>query len=95
MDHAFTVLQGKARFHTPGGEAMEIGRNEGMLVPAGAYYCLENSGEDVLVLLCSASLARHKGNPDIRLSVQGKHVDSHSPENLRRADCVDSDDYFE
>ena len=95
MDHAFTVLQGKARFHGPRGEIWDIGRHEGILVPSGAYYCMENSGDDVLVLLCSASLARHKGNPDIRLSVQGKHIDSHSPENLRRPDYVESEDYFD
>ena len=79
MDHAFTVLQGKARFHGLRGEVWDIGRHEGILVPSGAYYCMENSGDDVLVLLCSASLARHKGDPDIRLSVQGKHINSHSP----------------
>jgi mannose-6-phosphate isomerase-like protein (cupin superfamily) len=95
MDHAFTVLQGKARFYSPRGEKWEVGRNEGILVPSGAYYCVENSGDDVLVILCSASLARHKGDPAIRLSIKGTHIDSHSPENLRRSDYVYSDAYFE
>jgi mannose-6-phosphate isomerase-like protein (cupin superfamily) len=95
MDHAFTVLQGTARFRGVRGEVWDVGRNEGILVPAGAYYCMENAGDDVLVILCSASLARHRGNPDMRLSVQGKHIDSKSPENLRRSDYVESDDYFD
>lgn len=94
LDHAFTVLQGRARFHGLRGEVWEISRNEGILVPAGAYYCMENSGDDVLVILCSASLARHKGDPMLRLGVDGKHIDSKSPTNLRRSDYVESDENF-
>jgi mannose-6-phosphate isomerase-like protein (cupin superfamily) len=95
MDHSFVVLQGKARFYGPRGETWEITKNRGILVPSGAYYCFENSGDDVLVVLRAASLARHHGNPNLRLAVNGKHVDSHWPENLRPVDHVDSNQYFE
>ncbi len=95
MDHSFVVLQGRARFHGPRGESWEIGKNHGIIVPSGAYYCFENSGEDVLVILRAASLARHRGDPSLRFNADGKHVDSHWPENLRPVDHVDINAYFE
>ena len=35
-DHTFIVLQGRARFYQPDQAARELGRNEGILIPAGA-----------------------------------------------------------
>jgi mannose-6-phosphate isomerase-like protein (cupin superfamily) len=95
MDHSFVVLQGRARFHGPRGETWDIGKNQGILVPSGAYYCFENSGDDVLVILRAASLARHRGDPNLRLGVNGKHFGSMAPENLRPVSHSDSEEYFE
>lgn len=50
-DHAFIVLQGRAIFYTPDKPPEEIGRNEGMLLPAGSYYRFEAVSEEQLVLL--------------------------------------------
>ena len=40
-DHTFIVLQGRARFYQPEQAARELGRNEGILIPAGALYKFE------------------------------------------------------
>ena len=50
-DHAFIVLQGRAVFYEPNKPPEEIGRNEGMLLPAGSYYRFEAVSEEQLVLL--------------------------------------------
>ena len=50
-DHTFIVLQGRARFHEPDAPPRELGRNEGILIPAGALYKFETASEEPLVLL--------------------------------------------
>lgn len=50
-DHTFVVLQGQARFQKPDAEPMILGRNEGILLPAGAYYKFESCGTEPLVML--------------------------------------------
>jgi mannose-6-phosphate isomerase-like protein (cupin superfamily) len=50
-DHTFIVLQGRARFFQPGGPPQELGRNEGILLPAGALYKFEVTSDEPLVLL--------------------------------------------
>lgn len=50
-DHTFVVLQGRARFYQPDQAACELGRNEGILIPAGALYKFETASAEPLVLL--------------------------------------------
>jgi mannose-6-phosphate isomerase-like protein (cupin superfamily) len=50
-DHTFVVLQGRARFYQPDQPARELGRNEGILLPAGALYKFEVASAEPLVLL--------------------------------------------
>jgi mannose-6-phosphate isomerase-like protein (cupin superfamily) len=50
-DHTFIVLQGRARFYQPDQPARELGRNEGILLPAGALYKFETASDEPLVLL--------------------------------------------
>ena len=50
-DHTFIVLAGRARFYQPDEPARELGRNEGILLPAGALYKFEVASEEPLVLL--------------------------------------------
>jgi mannose-6-phosphate isomerase-like protein (cupin superfamily) len=50
-DHTFIVLQGRARFSQPDQPARELGRNEGILLPAGALYKFEVASGEPLVLL--------------------------------------------
>jgi mannose-6-phosphate isomerase-like protein (cupin superfamily) len=49
-DHTFIVLQGRARFYQPDQPARELGRNEGILLPAGALYKFEVASDEPLVL---------------------------------------------
>ncbi len=50
-DHTFIVLAGRARFYLPDQPERELGRNEGILLPAGALYKFEVASEEPLVLL--------------------------------------------
>jgi mannose-6-phosphate isomerase-like protein (cupin superfamily) len=50
-DHTFIVLQGRARFFQPDEAPCELGRNEGILIPAGALYKFEVATDEPLVLL--------------------------------------------
>jgi mannose-6-phosphate isomerase-like protein (cupin superfamily) len=50
-DHTFIVLAGRARFYQPDQPAHELGRNEGILLPAGALYKFEVASDEPLVLL--------------------------------------------
>jgi len=50
-DHTFIVLQGRARFYQPDQPERMLGRNEGILIPAGALYKFEVASEEPLVLL--------------------------------------------
>ena len=95
LDHAFVVLQGRARFHGPRGETWDVGKHQGIMIPSGAYYSFENSGDDVLVIMRAGSFSRRRGDPDLRVGVNGKPMDSYAPENLRPVDHVDSHVYFE
>lgn len=83
QDHSFIVLQGNARFRGPRGEVWNLGRNEGIMLPSGAYYCFENSGDDALVVLRIASKTKEEGDPGVRLGTHGGQIDAHTPENNR------------
>jgi len=37
-DHSFMILQGSARFFGPDGEEIELGENEGIMLPKGNLY---------------------------------------------------------
>ena len=50
-DHAFVVLQGQATFHDEAGNSTVVGKYQGIMLPRGAYYYFESSGDENLVLL--------------------------------------------
>jgi len=50
-DHTFVVLQGKARYYDTDGGHTDVGKHEGIMLPAGAYYWFEAVSEEPLVLL--------------------------------------------
>jgi mannose-6-phosphate isomerase-like protein (cupin superfamily) len=50
-DHTFVVLAGRAVFQQPDQPDRELGRNEGILLPAGAYYKFEAVPGEPLVML--------------------------------------------
>jgi mannose-6-phosphate isomerase-like protein (cupin superfamily) len=83
QDHSFVILQGTARFYGPLGEVWNLGRNEGIMLPSGAYYCFENGGDDPLVVMRIASITRDVGDINKRLGVKGEQIEPHSAENKR------------
>ena len=83
QDHSFVVLQGDARFYGPRGEIWDLGRNEGIMLPEGCYYCFENFGEDPLVVMRIATHMPDKGDPNERLGIHQDQIQPHSPENRR------------
>ena len=71
QDHSFIVLDGRARFYGPRGEKRELSRNDGIFLPAGAYYWFETISEEPLVLL-RAGACSHDGHPDTRIMDDGE-----------------------
>jgi mannose-6-phosphate isomerase-like protein (cupin superfamily) len=82
-DHTFVILQGRARFHDRDGTTTELGRNEGMLLPRGAFYKFESCGDEPLVLLRVGAYFEGKGHgDDSRMGPDGRPLPGHSAENL-------------
>ena len=51
-DHSFIVLQGQATFHTGTDDTVTVAnRFEGIMLPAGALYWFNSSGEENLVMV--------------------------------------------
>jgi mannose-6-phosphate isomerase-like protein (cupin superfamily) len=50
-DHSFVILQGRARFYDKDGKATDIGRYEGIMIPADSYFRFEAISSEELVLL--------------------------------------------
>ena len=73
-EHAFIVLDGKATFVDGDGVKTEVGRNEGILLPKGAFYRFVNSGDSNLVMLRigAGSNSRLPGKADERKGPDGK-----------------------
>jgi len=71
QDHSFIVLDGRAQFHGPRGEERELGRNDGILLPAGSYYWFETISEEPLVILRLGATTGN-GHPDTRIMDDGE-----------------------
>jgi mannose-6-phosphate isomerase-like protein (cupin superfamily) len=85
-DHTFVVLQGRAIFHQPDMPDRELGRNEGILLPAGAFYKFESvPGEPLVLLRVGNSYKPVEGSEgardDDRMGADGKPLPGHSIEN--------------
>lgn len=87
-DHSFVVLQGKARFFGPLGEVWDLTRNDGIMLPSGAFYCFENSGDEPLVVMRIASITREEGDINKRTGIHGEQIEPHSVENKRMEEQV-------
>ncbi len=94
QDHSFVVLQGTARFYGPRGEVWDLGRNEGIMLYDGSWYCFENPGEEPLVVLRIAAFMPHQGDPNKRLGVKGQQIDAHTKDNRRPDDIKLRDGAF-
>src|ERR1041384_5475017 len=69
-DHTFIVLQGSARYYDADGGHTDVGKHEGIMLPAGAYYWFEAISEEPLVLLrVGCRVGSH--DPRARLDIRG------------------------
>lgn len=81
-DHMFVIMQGSARFFGPNDETVDLGKYQGIMLPAGAYYKFLSTSEEPLVLMrvgCQAG----QGDPAGRLNINGEPMPGDSKENGR------------
>jgi mannose-6-phosphate isomerase-like protein (cupin superfamily) len=97
-DHTFIVLQGRAVFYQPDSSPQELGRNEGILLPAGAYYKFEAVSEEPLVLLRVGNVwqpvqGKTEAAASHRLGADGAELPSRSLAN-KHVDAIPLDGAF-
>lgn len=85
-DHTFIILQGRATFAQPDKPAQTLGRNEGILLPAGSYYKFEAVGDEPLVILRVGNVWQPlegtiKAQASKRLGMGGEMLQAHSDAN--------------
>ena len=93
-DHTFIVLQGSARYYDADGGYTDIGKHEGIMLPAGAYYWFEAISEEPLVLVrigCRVGTQDARG----RLNIRGEPMPGDSKENKRVPVVVREGEFFE
>jgi mannose-6-phosphate isomerase-like protein (cupin superfamily) len=93
-DHTFIVLQGKARYYDAEGNTTDVGRHEGIMLPAGAYYWFEAISQEPLVLI---RIGCRVGNSDGsgRLNIRGEPMPGDSKENKRVPVVYRDGEFFE
>src|SRR5437667_10225039 len=93
-DHAFIVLQGKARYYDAAGGHTDLGKHEGLMLPAGSYYWFEAISQEPLVLIrigCRVGPQDASG----RLNVAGESVPGDSEEHKRVPVVYREGEFFE
>ena len=84
-DHTFFVLDGEATFYGPDGQSTVVGRYEGLMIPAGAYYRFESTGETNLVLLrIGADVPPPEGTTEPRVGIDGLPLPGKDPRNKQQ-----------
>jgi mannose-6-phosphate isomerase-like protein (cupin superfamily) len=92
-DHTFVVLQGSARYYDADGRTTDVGRHEGIMLPAGAYYWFEATSREPLVLLRVG--CRTGSDTGARLNVRGEAMPGDSKENKRVPVVYRDGEFFE
>ena len=93
-DHTFVVLQGKARYYDAEGNHTDVGKHEGIMLPAGAYYWFEAISKEPLVLLRVGCRAGGR-DPSGRLNIRGEPMPGDSKENKRVPVVYRDGEFFE
>ena len=81
-DHMFVIMQGSARFYGPNDETVDLGKYEGIMLPAGAYYKFHATGDEPLVLM-RVGCRTGEQDPAGRLNIKGEPMPGDSKENGR------------
>lgn len=90
-DHTFVVLAGKARFFGQQGEIATLTRNEGILLPEGAFYRFQSCGHEPLVLMRVGAIKGEVATQ--RLGMDGESIPGKSKAN-KHEDGVPIDGLF-
>ena len=84
-DHTFFVLDGEATFYGPDEETVVVGRLEGIMLPAGAFYRFQSTGDTNLVLLrVGADVAPPAGTTEPRVGIDGLPLPGKDPRNKQQ-----------
>ncbi len=84
-DHTFFVLDGQATFYGPEGETVVVGRYEGIMIPAGAFYRFQSTGDTNLVLLrFGADVEAPAGTTEPRIGIDGLPLPGKDPRNKQQ-----------
>jgi len=94
-DHMFVILAGEAVFYGPNGEEATLGRNDGIMLPAGTLYHFNACSEEPLVLLRVG--ARHGGGAEdmYRVGADGNPLPGGSKKNKWKPPVYRDDEYYE
>lgn len=84
-DHLFVVLQGQATYVDGEGAERVVDRYEGVLVPKGALYRFQSSGEENLVLLRVGTSQKGIESVANRTGEDGSSRPAHAPTNITGA----------
>jgi mannose-6-phosphate isomerase-like protein (cupin superfamily) len=94
-DHTFIVLQGRARFFNHEKELGTLERNQGIMLPRGAYYMFEAGTEEPLVMLRVGATTEAGRDPNDRIDVDGAYFDAFTVENKEVELLYDNNAVFE
>jgi mannose-6-phosphate isomerase-like protein (cupin superfamily) len=84
-DHTFFVLDGEATFYGPDEQTVVVGRLEGIMIPAGAYYRFQSTGTTNLVLLrVGADVPPPEGTAEPRVGLDGLPLAGKDPRNKQQ-----------
>jgi mannose-6-phosphate isomerase-like protein (cupin superfamily) len=80
-DHAFVIMQGQATFHDEEDNVRVVNKFEGIMIPRGAFYWFQSTGDENLVLLRVGAGREKEG--EFRVGTNGrpltreenKHID--------------------
>ncbi|MGD1326289.1 cupin domain-containing protein [Pandoraea pnomenusa] len=94
-DHVFVVLQGGATFFGPRGETKRVGRNDCVLVPAGALYSFHADEDEPLVMLRVGAAIDPESDVLARIDEHGQPFDGCSEKNKEVSVILDESRIFD
>lgn len=94
-DHMFIVLAGEATFFGPNGEDSVLGRNQGIMLPAGCFYHFRSTAEEPLVLLRVGCAVNDREAHKERTAIDGGPLPGKSKANKWKAPVYRPDAYYE
>jgi len=94
-DHVFVVLQGGAVFYGPKDERREVGKNDCVLVPSGAFYRFTAKEDEPLVMLRIGAAVDPDADILARIDIDNQPFDGYSEKNKETPYELHDDRWFE